>query len=130
MHQAGIWLEITTLIVPNQNDSKKELKQIAQFIARIDKSIPWHISRFHPDYHLTEAQPTPIKTLEMAYEIGKEQGLKFVYLGNIITEDKENTYCPKCQNLAIKRKGYKIEILGVNQKGECTQCHEDLRIRM
>ncbi len=130
MHQAGIWLEITTLVVPKQNDSKKELKQIAQFIAKIDKNMPWHISRFHPDYRMTDLSPTPLETLEMAYDLGKEAGLKYVYLGNIITEDKENTYCPKCNNLAIKRLGYQVEISGVNQKGECSKCGRDLNIRI
>ena len=130
MHQAGIWLEITTLIVPEQNDSKKELNQIAQFIASVDKNIPWHISRFHPDYRMTNLSPTPIETLERAYELGKRAGLKYVYLGNIVTGDKENTYCPKCHNLAIRRIGYTIEILGVNKKGNCTKCGEDLNIRI
>jgi len=129
MHQAGIWIEITTLVVPKQNDSKKELAQIAQFIAKVNKSIPWHISRFHPDYKMLDANPTPIETLEMAYEIGKKAGLKYVYLGNIITETKENTYCPKCNNLAIRRVGYQTEILGVDKKGVCSECGEDLSIR-
>jgi len=95
MHKAGIWIEITTLVVPKQNDSKKELTQIAQFIAKINKSIPWHISRFHPDYKMLDSYPTPIETLEMAYEIGKKAGLKYVYLGNIITETKESLPKPK-----------------------------------
>jgi len=130
MHKAGIWVEVTTLVVPKQNDSKKELTQIAQFIAKINKSIPWHISRFHPDYKMLDAFPTPIETLEMAYDIGKKAGLKYVYLGNIITETKENTYCPKCNNLAIRRVGYSTEILGVDKKGMCRECRGDLNIRM
>lgn len=130
MHQAGIWLEITTLVVPKQNDSEKELKQMAEFIAGIDKNIPWHLSRFHPDFQMTDSYPTPIETLNLAYQLGKKAGLKYVYLGNIITEDKENTYCPKCQNLAIKRIGYDIEILGVDKKGKCSKCGEDLKIKV
>lgn len=130
MHKSGIWIEVTTLVVPKQNDSKKELTQIAQFIAKIDKNIPWHISRFHPDYKMLDSYPTPIETLEMAYEIGKKAGLKYVYLGNIITEDKENTYCPKCENLAIRRVGYSTEILGVDKKGKCAKCGEGLNIRV
>lgn len=130
MHKAGIWIEITTLVVPKQNDSKKELTQIAKFIAKVNKSIPWHISRFHPDYKMLDSYPTPIETLEMAYDIGKKAGLKYVYLGNIITETKENTYCPKCNNLAIRRIGYQTEILGVDKKGKCAECGEDLSIRI
>jgi len=130
MHKAGIWIEITTLVVPSQNDSKKELTQIAQFIAKIAKSIPWHISRFHPDYKMLDSLPTPIETLEMAYQIGKKAGLKFVYLGNITTETRENTYCPKCGNLAIRRTGYSTEILAVDKDGNCTDCEKDLNIKM
>lgn len=130
MHKAGIWIEVTTLVVPKQNDSKKELTQIAKFIAKVDKNTPWHISRFHPDYKMLDAYPTPIETLEMAYNIGKKAGLKYVYLGNIITETKENTYCPKCNNLAIRRVGYQTEILGVDKKGKCSECGEDLNIRV
>lgn len=130
IHQAGIHLEITTLIVPEQNDSDKEITQIGQFIAKIDKNIPWHISRFHPDYKMTDAYPTPLETLENAYEIGKKAGLKYVYLGNVITETGENTYCPKCGNLAIKRLGYETEILAVTKAGKCQKCGEDLKIRM
>lgn len=128
MHKVGIWLEITTLIVPSQNDSEKELAQIARFIADLDKNIPWHISRFHPDYKMQDGQPTPLETLEKVYQIGKKAGLKYVYLGNVITETRENTYCPKCQNLAIRRLGYDIEILGVDKKGKCEKCNQYLNI--
>jgi len=130
MRQAGIWLEITTLVVPGQNDSEKELKQIAEFIAGIDKNIPWHLSRFHPDFRMTDSYPTPIETLEKAYQLGKKAGLKYIYLGNIITEDKENTYCPKCGNLAIRRIDYEVEVFGVNKKGKCSKCSEDLKIKL
>jgi pyruvate formate lyase activating enzyme len=128
MHKAGIWVEITTLVVPKQNDSKEELRSIAKFIASVDKNIPWHISRFHPDYQMTEAYPTPIETLEMAYTLGKKAGLNYVYLGNIATEDRENTYCPKCGNLAIHRQWYSIEVLGVDKKGRCPKCGGNLNI--
>lgn len=128
MHKAGIWLEITTLIVPNQNDSEKELSEIAKFIAGVSENIPWHISRFHPDYKMQDCQPTPLETLEKVYQIGKKAGLKYVYLGNVITETRENTYCPKCQNLAIRRLGYDIEILGVDKKGKCEKCNQYLNI--
>jgi len=128
MHQAGIWLEITTLVVPGQNDSEKELAQIAQFLAKIDRNIPWHISRFHPDYKMFNGQATPIEILEMAFGLGKKAGLNYVYLGNIITEEKENTYCPKCGNLAIRRMGYTIAITGIDKKGKCEKCETNLNI--
>ncbi len=84
MKEKNIWIEITTLIVPEQNDSKQELNDIAKFIAQIGKDIPWHISRFHPDYQFTEAEPTPIKTLKMAEEIGKQHGLQHIHIGNVL----------------------------------------------
>jgi len=84
MHEKKIWLEITTLVLPEQNDSKQELNDIAKFIGKVDKKIPWHITRFHPDYKYTDAEPTPIETLQMAEEIGKKHGLKYIHLGNVL----------------------------------------------
>lgn len=130
MHKAGIWVEITTLIIPNQNDSSGELTQIARFLASIDVNIPWHISRFHPDYQMLDSQPTPLQTLEMAYQIGKKAGLNYVYLGNIVTKTGENTYCPKCGNLAIQRIGYEVEALGIDKNGCCEKCGENLNINI
>lgn len=130
MHQEGIWIELTTLVIPEQNDSEKELTQLAKFIASVDKNIPWHLSRFHPDYKMTDSYPTPLGTLEMAYEIGKKAGLNYIYLGNVITENRENTYCPKCGSLAIRRVGYQTEILAVDQKGNCPKCKENLNIKL
>jgi len=83
MHKQKIHIEITTLIIPGLNDSEKELKQIAHWIAKLDKNIPWHISRFFPRYKLKEKEITPRETLEKAYDIGKKAGLKYVHLGNI-----------------------------------------------
>lgn len=83
MKSMGIWIEITTLLIPGINDSKKELEQIAGFIAGIDKAIPWHISRFHPDYRFRDTAYTPIESMEAAMQIGKKAGLMHVYLGNI-----------------------------------------------
>jgi len=83
MHKARIWIELTTLLIPGLNDSPQELKALTQFIAKIDKNIPWHISRFFPQYRMTNLPATPLETLKRAYEIGKEAGLKNVYLGNI-----------------------------------------------
>jgi len=130
IHKAGIWLEITTLVVPDQNDSEKELAQIAKFIASVDRNIPWHISRFHPDFKMTDSYPTPLETLEKAYQIGKKAGLKYIYLGNVITETGENTFCPKCGALAIRRTGYLTEVLGVDKNGNCSNCGYDLNIKM
>jgi pyruvate formate lyase activating enzyme len=84
MHKKGIWIEITTLVVPEQNDSEEELNDIAKFIAGISKDIPWHISRFHPNYQFSNIEATPIETIKMAEEIGKNHGLKYIHLGNVL----------------------------------------------
>jgi pyruvate formate lyase activating enzyme len=83
MKYLGIWIEITTLVVTGKNDSEDEFKDIAGFIAGIDPGIPWHISRFHPDFKYLEAGPTPIETLKKAEGIGKKAGLKYIHLGNV-----------------------------------------------
>ena len=83
MKSLGIWIEITTLLVPGLNDSRKELEQIAEFIAGVDKNIPWHISRFHPDYKFQDIAYTPIGSMEAAMRIGKKAGLMHVHLGNV-----------------------------------------------
>lgn len=130
MHQAGIHLEITTLVIPKQNDSEKELMQIAKFIAGVSKNIPWHISRFHPEYKMANVKPTPLETLEKAWKTGKKAGLKYVYLGNVQTEKGENTYCPKCGKLTIERSGYLTKVVAVNNKGKCNFCGQDLNIKI
>lgn len=127
LKEANIFQEITTLIIPNDNDSTKELTQIAEFIASVDTNIPWHITRFHPDYKVTNKNPTPIETLIKAYEIGKKAGLKFIYLGNVAMP--VITYCPKCNEELIVRSIYKVEknILKIkDNKGYCPICNEEI----
>ncbi len=119
MHKKGIWLELTTLLIPGENDSEKELKEIAEFIKSVSPSIPWHISAFHPDFEMLEKQPTKLSSLETAYNIGKKAGLKFVYIGNIISDKYENTYCPKCNELVIKRMGYQVQNFLKNGRCKC-----------
>lgn len=122
MKKKGIWIEVTTLVVPNMNDSRKELKDIADFIAGIGKDIPWHISRFHPQYKMSDVKVTPVETLKMAYDIGKKAGLKYVYLGNIEGDDKENTFCWNCGKLLIKRLGFTVESNDITSEGKCPKC--------
>lgn len=116
-----IWIEITTLIIPDQNDSDSELKNIAEFLAELDKDIPWHISKFTPQYKMQDAVPTPDEKLMRAYEIGREAGLNFVYTGNIFSKDTQSTYCPQCNELLIERDwGYsKVKAL---KSGKCSNC--------
>ncbi|MDD5458589.1 MAG: AmmeMemoRadiSam system radical SAM enzyme [Phycisphaerae bacterium] len=104
-----IWLEITTLIVPGENDSDEELKQMADFlVSRAGADVPWHISRFFPQYHYTDSVPTPIETMQKAYSVGKEAGLKYIYLGNVAGGGYEDTVCPGCGEVLIQRSGYYI----------------------
>jgi len=126
-YEKGVWVELTTLIIPNENDSEQELKQIAQFIAEIDKNIPWHISRFFPSYQMENYPMTPLDTLKRAYEIGQKSGLQFVYAGNIIEESLENTYCPKCKALLIERQGYNVKIKESFRNGRCLKCNTDIK---
>lgn len=126
-YKKGIWIEITTLIIPGENDSPEELRNIAKFIASIDKNIPWHISRFYPMYKMLDKPPTPISKLKEAYEIGKEEGLKYVYVGNIIDEDRESTYCPTCNFKVIERSGYVGQYVKNHLvDGRCPKCNTQI----
>ena len=107
MKELDIWVEITTLIIPGRNDSEQELAQIARFIKEIDPDIPWHISRFHPDYKYVDANATPVESLRLAYNIAKNEGLRFIYIGNVLGES-EGTACPRCHKLLIARQGFYI----------------------
>jgi pyruvate formate lyase activating enzyme len=122
-HDAGIWIEITTLIIPGENDSDDELRDIASFINSISPDIPWHISRYYPRYRYDHAPVTPVKTIERAREIGLSQGLNFVYSGNVMGHQGENTYCPNCKKIIIARTGFSIEQIAMknNACGYCSQ---------
>ena len=107
MKRLGIWVEVTTLIVPGLNDGDAELTAIARFLAGVDPAIPWHISRFHPDYEYTEAAATPVRTLERAFDLGKREGLRFIYVGNVggLSED---TPCSSCGKVLIRRRDFDV----------------------
>jgi pyruvate formate lyase activating enzyme len=124
-HKLGIWIEITTLIIPTKNDSDEELKKIANFISNIDKNISWHVIAFHPDYKMTNVSSTGYDVLNKAYNIGKKAGLNYVYTGNILDDEHSNTYCPKCNTLLIKRSGYSISIENI-KNGKCLKCNEKI----
>jgi len=107
--ETNIWLEITTLLVPDENDSDDELKRLADFIvSRAGADVPWHISRFHPQYKYLDSGPTPVSSLERAEEIGKTAGLHYVYLGNVPGAKSESTFCYECGRLLIERVAYHI----------------------
>lgn len=125
LHEMGIWLEIVTLIIPGFNDSDSELKQAAEFLASVSPNIPWHVTAFHQDYKMTDPEDTPPETLKRAAKIGKEAGLNFVYAGNLPgeVEGLENTYCPQCRELLVKRYSYRIQKYNVAPDGSCPKCH-------
>ena len=124
MHEAGIWVEVTTLIVTGRNDSEKELAEIAEFIAGVDTDIPWHISRFHPDFLYRETEATPLHVLRRAYEIGKARGLRYIYIGNAWGE-AETTLCSGCGGSVIERTGFRLTSNRLVQ-GMCPDCRKPI----
>jgi len=120
MSDLGIWVEVTTLVVPGLNDSDAELAGIARFIASVDPAVPWHVSRFHPDYDYTEAPPTPLQTLRRAGEIGREAGLRHIYIGNVPGES-EDTRCASCGAVLIRRRGFAVVDNALEGSG-CPSC--------
>lgn len=121
VHRTRIWIEITTLLIPGLNDSQAELKDMAAWLASLSPDLPWHISAFHPDYQMLDRPPTPHKTLMQAWEIGKEAGLNYVYVGNVHDHERESTYCPSCGQLLISRSWYSVS-LHWTQPGLCHGC--------
>lgn len=121
MKELGIWVEVTTLVIPNYNDSEAFLQWVAEFIKSIDPSIPWHVTQFYPTYKLLDQPRTPISTLRRAREIGLKAGLKYVYEGNVPGEGGENTYCPECGELLIERFGYILTKVKMKHS-TCTKC--------
>ncbi len=118
----GIWLELTTLIIPGLNDSDSDLRGIAEFIvANLGIDTPWHVSQFYPTYRLTDRPRTPVATLRRARDIGRVAGLRYVYEGNVPGEGGENTCCPSCSSVLIKRYGYAIETDRI-RNAACPDC--------
>lgn len=120
LKQLGVWLEVTSLLIPGINDDPAEITDMADFIAaELSPDTPWHISRFFPQYKLNKLPPTPYETLQAAYQIGRTAGLKYVYVGNLHGES--NTLCPNCDHLLIPRNGYMIGQISLAD-GKCPEC--------
>ncbi len=119
--ELGVWVEVTTLIVPGMNDSKKELSDIAKFISSVDPDIPWHVSAFHPDYKMQNLDRTSIDKLHEAWRIGQSAGLHFVYTGNIPSNELESTRCPSCGTNLIRRYGFHSQLVGMRED-RCSSC--------
>ncbi len=122
MKEMGVWVEITTLVIPGENDSDGELNAIAGFISSVDKNIPWHVSRFHPDYQYAEYKLTPETSLKKAFEIGSKNGLKYVYAGNVYGWGTD-THCAACGKTLIKRDGFAVSNISIKDN-KCVFCDE------
>jgi pyruvate formate lyase activating enzyme len=125
MKRLGIWLEVTTLLIPGLNDSKEELKEISRFLANLDTDIPWHISRFHPTYRLTDIPSTPPDTIQRARDLGYEAGLKYVYTGNLPGDEGEKTFCHNCGELLIDRFGFTVTKNRIKEN-LCPECGSEI----
>ncbi len=126
-----IHIECVTNIIPGRNDQPTMLKKIAHWIKNnLGDKTPWHITRFFPCAELADVPPTPPETLFKTREIGLKEGLKFVYIGNLEVETEDDTFCPKCGSLAIRREGYQTETLAVTPAGKCPKCNEKLNIKL
>ncbi|HXH41547.1 MAG TPA: AmmeMemoRadiSam system radical SAM enzyme [Thermoanaerobaculia bacterium] len=123
LKKRGIWVEVVTLVVPGFNDSDEELTKIAEFLAGVDRDIPWHITAFHQDYRMTEATNTTARQLLRGYEIGKRAGLRFIYPGNIpgAVGDRESTHCASCDTIVIGRVGFRVSSYRLID-GHCPDC--------
>ncbi|MBI5378536.1 MAG: AmmeMemoRadiSam system radical SAM enzyme [Nitrospirae bacterium] len=117
----GIWIEVTTLVIPGYNDSEQELRQIAEFVRGVGEEIPWHVTQFYPTYRLLDRDRTPVAALRRAREIGLKAGLRYVYEGNVPGEGGENTYCHACKRLLVERYGFAMLSYRIKE-GRCPHC--------
>ena len=117
----GVWVEVTTLLIPGINDGQEEMRRIGRFIASVGRHIPWHVSRFSPGYKMAGIPPTPVRTVERALEIGREEGLEYVYAGNVPGHSSESTFCPSCGFTLVARRGYVVDAVQLDQ-GRCPGC--------
>ncbi|MBW2613635.1 MAG: AmmeMemoRadiSam system radical SAM enzyme [Deltaproteobacteria bacterium] len=126
MKSLGVFLEVTTLIIPGLNDGRQELESLAAFLAEsVGPETPWHISRFHPTYKMTDRPPTPLQTLLKARKIGLDAGLRYVYTGNVPGETSESTFCYHCGKKVIDRWGFSIRKYAI-EHGKCPDCGEKI----
>lgn len=123
----GVHIELTYLVIPGKNDDKEEIKSFVDWVVGLSKDIPVHFTRFHPDYLMLDVPATPLKTLEMAREIGLDS-LRYVYTGNVPGHEGENTYCYNCGELLIRRYGFSVKIVGLTEENKCMSCGSKIAI--
>ncbi len=122
IQQLGLWLEVTALVIPGLNDGVEELRWMARYLFdTLGPDVPWHISRFYPQYKMADTPPTPTVTLERAWRIGQDAGLRYVYVGNVPGHDAESTHCPCCGEVVIERYGYHTRVRALRE-GKCVRC--------
>jgi pyruvate formate lyase activating enzyme len=123
-HDLGLWVEVVTLVIPGYNDSPAELWDAARFLASVSPDIPWHVTAFHPDYKMTDRPATPAAALRQAADIGQEAGLHYVYAGNLPGRvgSLEDTHCPHCQTVLVKRRGYTVLENRLSARSTCPNC--------
>ncbi|MBN3040977.1 MAG: AmmeMemoRadiSam system radical SAM enzyme [Candidatus Omnitrophica bacterium] len=126
LKEEGVWIEITNLLIPGANDSQEDLKELCAWVKEnLGADTPIHFSRFYPQYKLTNLSPTPLKSLKRAEKIAKETGLHFIYIGNVPLQVGEDTYCPYCHKLLVKRIGYRV-LLNRISNGRCSHCNKKI----
>ncbi len=121
MRALGVWVEVTTLLIPGINDSESELSDIAGFIRSVDPAIPWHVSRFFPQYRMTDRPATPAGSVRKALEIGRREGLRYRYAGNMPGDESEITFCWKCNAVLVEREGFQVTANRIRE-GRCPKC--------
>jgi pyruvate formate lyase activating enzyme len=122
LKQAGVWVEVTTLLIPGLNDHPEELRSLARFISdELGKDTPWHVSRFHPAHQMTDRGATPAETVEAAWQIGRNAGLDYVYVGNLPGSSHTHTFCPDCETRVVERQGYTTRS-HMEENGICPGC--------
>ena len=127
VNRTNTWVEITTLLIPGQNDSESEIRSLCEWIGiHLGPEVPVHFTAFHPDFRMQDLPPTPPATLKKARYLAQEVGLKYVYTGNILDEAGQSTYCPNCGQVVIGRRGYQITAWHLDNQGACQFCHSPI----
>ncbi len=124
----GVHLELTYLVIPGMNDSEEEVGRFCSWVLEnLSADVPVHFTRFHPDNEMTDVQWTPVETVLRCREIGMERGLSFVYVGNTLSDDADDTVCPECGSVAVRRLGYLVDVVGL-EGTRCASCGRDMYI--
>lgn len=128
LRERGFWVEVVTLVVPGFNDSTEELRDIARFLVSVSPDIPWHVTAFHPDYKMGDRDATSVRSLLHAAETGVQEGLNFVYAGNLpgMVRSWENTCCPGCRSVLVERLGFRVEKNRIDAEGRCPECRRTI----